>query len=574
MGDSEGYAVLHCGNGPHAGWFTFRDPVRILRTRKASEVAGLLRQASEAVRGGLKAVGFLAYEAAPAFDRALVTHPCAGWLAWFGLYHEETVRRGILAPHAAQPLPPVSWRPDIDYAAFAAGVEDVRRRIATGETYQANYTHRLHAETHADAWSLFLDRLLVQPVPHAGYLDMGDIALCSWSPELFFHQHGQAVTCRPMKGTAGPACDPALLLSAKNRAENIMIVDMIRNDLGRVATPGSIRAEPLFALESYATVRQMTSTVTASTPADWSEVLHALFPCASITGAPKVRTMEILRALEPSPRGAYTGALGFALGPQDASFNVSIRTAVVNRARGTAEYGVGSGIVWDSRPDEEWEECQRKTSVLKASARPFELLETLRWTPTQGFGHREAHLKRLQVSAAFWGFHLDGTTLREALDREATTWPQVPMRVRLQAGRSGGYRIDGVPLPVGPERIQAAWDDRPLRTENPLLYHKTTDRTVYDEARARHPGAGDVLLWNTDGYACEFTIGNLVARIDGCLVTPPVHHGLLPGVLRARELADGKIREAPVTRKSLLRAEAVYRISSLRGWVPVDLASC
>ena len=572
MGASEGHAVLHCGDGPHAGWFTFRQPVKILRTREISEVAALLRQAGDAACEGLKVVGFLAYEATPAFDRALVTHPPAGWLAWFGLYSEEQVIRGIIPPHAARDSAPISWSSDTDPGTFVRNVGSIRDRIAAGETYQVNYTHRLRAPPPADAWSFFLDRLLVQPVPHASFLDMGAVAICSWSPELFFQQHGTTVTCRPMKGTAAPASDPAQLRqSPKDQAENIMIVDMIRNDLGHVATPGTIIAEPLFAIESYATVRQMTSTVTGNTSSRWFEVIPALFPCASITGAPKVRTMDLIRKLETSPRGVYTGTIGFALGSRDASFNVAIRTAMVDRARGVMEYGVGAGIVWDSDPGQEWAECRRKTTVLEAPSRSFELLETLRWTPDEGYIHQEAHLLRLLASADFWGFRADVPALRETMNRAAETWTRIPLRVRLLAGRLGNVRVEGTPLASAPERIHAVWDDRPLRTENPLLYHKTTDRSVYEEARARHPGEEDVLLWNAGGYACEFTVGNLVARIDGHLITPPVHHGLLPGVLRALELAAGTIREAPISREALMRAEAVYRISSLRGWVPVEL---
>ncbi len=572
MAGREGHAVIHCGDGPHAGWHTFSDPSAILRTRKIADIADLVRQAGEATRAGFKVAGFVAYEAAPAFDRALTTHPPAGWLAWFGLYPAGHVRRGIVPPHAFEPPPPIAWSADLQSPAFAAGISTIRDLIAAGETYQVNYTHRLRANSKADAWSLFLDRLLIQPVPHAAFLDLGDVAICSWSPELFFHQHGRNVLCRPMKGTARPHSDPGELReSGKNRAENIMIVDMIRNDLGRVATPGTVRADRLFEVETYSTVQQMTSTVTAGTSDDWTGVLGSLFPCASVTGAPKVRTMGIIRELEPTPRGVYTGAIGFALGPREAAFNVAIRTAVIDRANEAMAYGVGSGIVWDSESSDEWEECSRKSRMLEAPSPVFDLLETLGWTLGDGFVNLDAHLERLLRSAAFWGFGVREETVRGALRHATAAWSTTPMRVRILAKRSGEIRIDGAPLKPSPERIRAVKDDRPVRTSDPLLYHKTTARSVYDEARARHPGAGDVLLWNASGLACEFTIGNLVAEIDGRMITPPLHHGLLPGVRRALDLAAGTIQEAPVSLEDLKRATSVYRINSLRGWVQVDV---
>ena len=572
MAGREGHAVIHCGDGPHAGWHTFRNPARILRTRTLSDVAGIVRQAADATCAGWKVAGFVAYEAAPAFDRALVAHPPSGWLAWFGLYPADQVRRGIEPPDAFHPHSPAVWQSDLDEATFARGITAIRERIAAGETYQVNYTHRLRAEAGADAWSLFLDRLLIQPVPHAAFLDMGDTAVCSWSPELFFHQHGRRVVCRPMKGTARPQSDPGELSgSGKNRAENIMIVDMIRNDLGRVAIPGTVRADRLFEVEDYSTVQQMTSTVTAETDTDWAGVFGALFPCASVTGAPKVHTMGIIRELEPSPRGVYTGSIGFALGPRDAAFNVAIRTAVLDRPGRAMEYGVGSGVVWDSVAADEWEECARKSSMLKKDAPAFDLLETLRWTPEAQYVHLDHHLQRLLNSAEFWGFHVKEEAVRAALRHASSTWSLTPMRVRLLAGRQGVIRVEGTPFAPAPERIRAVLDDRPVPTSDPLLYHKTTARAVYDQARARHPDAEDVLLWNAAGHACEFTIGNLVAEIDGRLLTPPVPHGLLPGVRRALDLAAGKILEAAIPMADLKRSTVIYRINSLRGWIPVDL---
>ncbi|MEO1369752.1 MAG: bifunctional anthranilate synthase component I family protein/class IV aminotransferase, partial [Acidobacteriota bacterium] len=404
-------------------------------------------------------------------------------------------------------------------------------------------------------------------------------ALCSVSPELFFRQDGDRLLARPMKGTSRrgrfPAEDHARrseLHSEKNRAENLMITDMTRNDLGRVAEPGSVVVEKLFAEETFATVHQLISEVSARTEASPLDVLRALFPCASITGAPKKRTTEIIRELEAEPRGVYTGAVGWMAPDRRAEFSVAIRTAVVDRVEKRARYGVGGGIVWDSEPALEYDECRAKALVLAATPRRFELLETLQWRPRRGFVRLGAHLDRLGDSAEYFEYPFDRPATVASLDVRAATWARERHRVRLRLDDAGDLHIDAAPWPCGGrEAWRLAVDDRPVDERQPLLFHKTTDRRLYENARARHPDADEVVLWNRHGRLTEGTRSNLVLRLDGEWLTPPLGDGVLPGVYRRVLLERGRIREQPLEVGALERADAIFAINSLRGWIRCSL---
>ena len=344
-----------------------------------------------AVNAGLYAAGFLSYEAAPAFDDALITRP-AGPLPvlWFGLY-EHVVRQATPSEFADHPYVPLAWHPSITRAEYRQAFNKIQEYISAGDTYQVNYTLRLRAAFHDNPRLLFQQLCRAQWSPYCAYLDMGDHVVCSASPELFFRLARNTITCRPMKGTMprglSHAADETLATtlrhSPKTQAENLMIVDMVRNDLGRIAVPGSVQVTDLFTAERYETLWQMTSTVTAVTPSPVSEIFTALFPCASITGAPKVRTMEIISELETTPRGIYTGCVGYLAPGRDAQFNVAIRTVHLDRTTGQAEYGTGGGIIWDSTAGDEYEECLTKTDLTHPatcfSTIGNAALETERW---------------------------------------------------------------------------------------------------------------------------------------------------------------------------------------------------
>ncbi len=567
-------------------WLLFAQPQAILVANKLTEVLPLLHTVEQAVQEqGLAAAGFVSYEAAPAFDSAFRCYspPDDLPLAWFVLAAQPQVLSALPAP-AHERFSLHDWQADTGAEVYQQAIRRIKSYIARGDTYQVNYTFRLHTGFAGDPWHFFLALTQAQPACYGAYLDLGDTAICSASPELFFTLHQNTLRSKPMKGTAprgrsweeDEAQIAWLRNSVKNQAENVMIVDMIRNDMGRVAEVGSVHVPRLFTVERYPTLLQMTSTVTARTTASLPDIFRALFPCASITGAPKVRTMQIIRELESSPRGVYTGSIGFVLpssrpGGLRAQFNVAIRTAVVRRSRQSAEYGVGSGIVWDSQAAEEYEECRVKTRVLTQARPEFSLLESLRWQPEGGYWLLEHHLRRLRRSAAYFGVPLALPALRQRLADFAATLPPKPHKVRLLVSLQGQPSLQAAPLPsfASPLPRRAGWAPYPVASDDPFLYHKTTRRQVYEQALAARPDCDEVLLYNERGELTEFCTANLVLRVEGRWLTPPLSSGLLAGTLRAALLAQGKLTEQVLKPADLARADAIYAINSVRGWQEV-----
>jgi para-aminobenzoate synthetase/4-amino-4-deoxychorismate lyase len=543
-----------------------------------------LREVEAWATAGGVAVGYVAYDASRAFDPAF---PLTAPRTELPLAQFRFVRS--LAP--ATPLPEtlaeasgdpagdrLSWSLDTGPEAHGRALGKIRRAIARGDTYQVNFTIRAGAAFQGDPAALFRDLWRAQPVPYAARLDFGRWVVCSLSPELFFDLDGERIVCRPMKGTArrGPWPErdreiaAALRASDKERAENLMIVDMVRNDLGRIARPGSVVTSSLFDLERYASVWQMTSTVEARTDAPLPEIFRALFPSASVTGAPKIRATELIARLETSPRGLYTGAVGFVGPGRRARFNVAIRTAVVDREEGAAEYGVGGGIVWDSVAAAEYQECRAKARVLERAPDDFDLLETILWRPAQGPWLWGGHLRRLRHSAEYFDFpEPEAQSLLAALEEAARDAGPGPVVLRLLWSRAGEARVGTGPA-VGeppPGTLRVAWARAPVDPEEPRIYHKTSDRRLYDRARSDRPGFADVLLWNPEGFATETTIGNLVVETAaGEMLTPPIEHGLLAGVYREALLERGAVREEPLRCEEVTGAARVWRVNSVRGW--------
>ena len=562
-------------------WLRFQNPVEIVAAARAEDVRPRLRAVEEAVAArGLHAAGWVAYEAAPAFDAALAVRPPGPLpLLWFGLY--DAPEPVDLPPPAA--AVPGDWQPDVAPAAYARAFAEIKRRIRAGDTYQVNYSHRLRREAFAlDPWQAFLALVHAQRAPFGAYVAAGPWRLCSASPELFFRLDGARLESRPMKGTAARGRSAAedraqlaaLRASEKDRAENLMILDMARNDLGRVARPGTVQALRLCEPEKYPTVWQLVSAVAAETDASVADVFAALFPAASITGAPKKRTMDVIADLETSPRQIYTGAIGFLAPGRRAQFNVAIRTLLLDVRTGRAEYGVGGGIVWDSDSAAEQAECRAKARILSAPPRPpFELLETLLWTPADGIRLLELHLARLQESADYFDFPCDVARLRAEIETRARAFPAAPQRLRLRLAADGTPVLEAAPLaPLGAGPFyRVALARRPIDRGDVFLYHKTTHRQIYEEAKADFPGHDDVILWNDAGEATESTRANLAVEIDGALCTPPVDCGLLPGVARAELLARGVLRERVIPRELLLRAPRLFLLNSVRGLFPAAL---
>ena len=353
--------------------------------------------------------------------------------------------------------------------------------------------------------------------------------------------------------------------SAKNQAENVMIVDMVRNDLGRLAEPGSVEARARFTTERYESVWQLTSTVTARTRAGWSQILAKLFPAASITGVPKVSTMRIITELETTPRHLYTGCIGYVGPGRRARFNVAIRTLVMDRETGRSEYGVGGGVVWDSTAEGEYAEAMLKANALTVTTPPFALFETLLWTPAQGYFLRARHVRRLLTSADYFGFVDDRVRIEEYLEALAKDFKE-PRRVRLVLAIDGGLTHEEARFEPRPSTTVLAvrLAAKPVNSRDVFLFHKTTHRAVYEQARASVPACDEVLLHNEQGELTEFTLGNLVVESAGQRWTPPVECGLLAGTFRAHLLETGQIRERKIRVEEIGHWETFYRINSVR----------
>jgi para-aminobenzoate synthetase/4-amino-4-deoxychorismate lyase len=552
--------------------FRFGGFRRVLRADRVDEVAGVLAEVEAATAAGLHAAGFVAYEAAPAFDPALVTRPPAPGapLAWFALFAE---RHHAAPDERGGDFHLGDWEAATPRAEYVARVGHVREWIAAGDSYQVNYTLRLRAPFSGDASALYRRLCGAQRSAFCAFLDLGASAVVSASPELFFRWSGGELELRPMKGTRPRGRHPdedarlaaELLSSPKERAENLMIVDLLRNDAGRIAEVGSVRVERLFEAERYETVHQLTSTIRATTPPSTrlGDVFRALFPCGSVTGAPKVRTMEIVAEVEDEPRSVYCGAIGFA-SPGEAVFSVAIRTLTIDRDAGRAEMGVGSGITWDSDAAAEHRECLDKAAFTRRDPNEFALLETLLHEPGAGFFLLDGHLARLRRSAAHFDFRFDR---REALRRlHAAASPGGALRVRLLLDRVGAVTVEAAPLDAAPSLVRLGLAAEPVDSREPLLFHKTTRRALYDRARAARPDCDDVLLVNERGELTESTIANVVLHLDGALVTPPLDSGLLPGVLRADLLRRGIIHERVLRVTDVERAGGIYLINSVRRW--------
>ncbi|MEX2663438.1 MAG: aminodeoxychorismate synthase component I [Vicinamibacterales bacterium] len=578
---------------PWAGpWRRFRDPLRIITAHRAGDVRGALTDIDQAVRGGAYAAGFVTYEAAGAFGLP-VREPAADLpLVCFGLFAPdslESVARLPAATHASLG----EWQPSIDHAAYLEAIEAIKSRIETGDTYQINFTFRLTAPFTGDPAALMRELYAGQAGPWSAYVDAGDRVICSASPELFFSLDGDELVCRPMKGTAPrgywPAQDvargEALRASGKNRAENVMIVDMVRNDLGRVARIGSVTVPSLFDVERYPLQWQMTSTVAAITETrSLLRLFEAMFPSGSITGAPKHSSMGIIRDLETTPRGLYTGAIGYVSPHGRAHFSVAIRSVVIDRTAGVAEFGIGSGIVWDSVDRDEYDECVLKARVIGSvgvherdapsyvvgDAPDFRLLESLLWTPAEGFALLDRHLARICASAACFGFPCDPAEMHQMLEA-AVEDLRGPAKLRLLVEPDGSLLCEAVDLNPIADPLRVALAAAPIDPADVFLYHKTTRRDVYDRARASHPDADTVILWNADGEITEATASNVVVSLGGVKVTPPGECGLLPGTFRAELLARGEITERRITKEDLVRADEVWLINSVRGWMGAEL---
>ena len=544
-------------------------PTTVLRAATPQDVPEVVAAAQAAALAGRWVLGGLTYGASGAWDAAQHARPDPGPVAHFEVYAEPPQDW----PDRPVRLPPLDWRPDATLAGDLApedGIARVVEHIRAGDCYQVNLTTRWRAfAPDLDLWSYFQALAAAQPGGYAVFSATAGVA--SASPELFFARRGTRLVTQPMKGTAPASADPAALATPKERAENLMIVDLLRNDLGRVCVPGTVVVDRLFEVHRLPTVWQLTSTVSGRTPegTTLADVCAALFPCGSVTGAPKLAAMEVIEELEASSRGWYCGALGVIAPGGDATFAVPIRTVVA--AGGELVCGIGSGVVADSDPASEVAEWHAKAAFLGGV--PLRGLETLLLVDGV-VSRRSAHLARLAATCAAHRLPLDLAAVAALLDDACAARPSGRYRLRLVAG-AGAPTLEVSPAPPEGAAVRLRPAIEPLDADGPLgpvIRHKTTHRAHYDRLRRQAgPDCDDVICHNSRGELTECTRGNLALRIDGEWLTPAESSGLLPGTLRAELLARGRLRERLLMVDDLARAEELAFLNTLRGWCPARL---
>jgi para-aminobenzoate synthetase/4-amino-4-deoxychorismate lyase len=592
----------------------FLEPVQRLRYYEGEEADEFLKKIQILQQEGYYIAGWIGYEFGYVLEGALcrlLRRPgdAGALLADLGVF-----RKRYLFDHCSGvsdfPGGEVGLLHDAGYALtelrlsqsqeeYVAAIGKILDYIRAGDTYQVNYTLKLLFGFTGSAEHLYRDLRRNQSVAYGAYIRWGDERILSFSPELFFRKSPDSVVVRPMKGTMKRGRTSAedrensafLAGDIKNRSENVMIVDLLRNDLGRLmhlAGGGEVGVRSLFDVEKYESLLQMTSTVRAGTQAGTlagialQDFFKALFPCGSVTGAPKIRTMQIIDELEKQRRGVYTGAIGYLDPDGGAVFNVPIRTVALRGSHG--EMGIGSGIVYDSVPEQEWQECLLKGRFLTHPAAGFELIETLLHHPEHGYIFLEDHLRRLEDSAAYFLFHWDPDTIRKRLQMARADFGGQCLRVRCTLAKDGEFAITATPcdlpadfrLPLTPAArptLRIGFSRTATDAQSPWLYHKTTQRVLYDRelAAARERGLFDVLFNNKEGEVTEGCITNVILYKDGAYSTPPLRCGLLAGVMRKRLLEDHErpLAERVVTREDVKAADALFLCNSVRGVVQV-----
>ena len=614
LGDQQDFVYLDTSmvDGANNRSLLFSEPVERLCLQAGEDRAALLDRAAQWRDRGYYIAGWLGYELLHD-ELAIGLKNDATALADLGVYGapncfdhrsgENDFPSMTDSGRADATYRLANLRPTIEEEQYCSAIERILEYIAAGDTYQVNYTFKLHFDFDGSAASFYRDLRRSQPVPYGCFMKHGDSHILSFSPELFFRLDSGKIIARPMKGTMkrgrfngeDKIIARTLNKDIKNRSENVMIVDLLRNDLSHLVDNtggGRVEVESLFDVERYRTVFQMTSTIVAtrfgSDRIPPARILEAIFPCGSVTGAPKIRTMEIIDELELESRGVYTGAIGYFSPDGEAAFNVPIRTVVIQGSKG--EMGIGSGIVSDSSPIDEWRECLLKARFLTNPPPPFALLETLLFDPREGYLYLDEHLDRLAASAEYLGRVCDLYKVRTKLDEYGRSFSGTAcMRVRLLVEDDGGLTIEALecerPRALSLHQARTLTDQSPAVADladqvtdsfSPWLFHKTTRRELYDAAwrQARSEGLHDLIFCNQKGEVTEGAISNIIVEEDGCFFTPPLECGVLPGVMRRRLLAaEGEfaVEERVLYKDDLIRADRIYLCNSVGGVVEVEL---
>jgi para-aminobenzoate synthetase/4-amino-4-deoxychorismate lyase len=564
----------------------FHSPIKILTTDSADGIPNIFRSVEEHLRLGDWIAGFVSYEAGSYFTeqhripKSIITSP----LVWFGVYNTPiSVPRSLINEITSNEGPAsISPRLSIDQMEYEQNIKQLKEYILNGDTYQVNYTDRFEFSFNGDPRELYFDLRRKQHVPFGAFINTGDTQILSYSPELFFRRKGNSIITKPMKGTCRRGTTTAedaalsewLRNDEKNRSENLMIVDLLRNDIGKVCENGSVRVNNMYSVERYETVLQMTSTIEGMLKENvtYIDLFRALFPCGSVTGAPKIRTMQIIHETEQHPRGVYCGAIGFISPEKESVFNVAIRTLQLTGINGVM--GVGSGIVHDSGPQQEFDECRLKAAFLLQPHKDFQLLETVLWN--HGYAFLEDHMRRLTDSADYWDIPFDAERTSEMLRLTERAFDhQKKYRIRLLVSQDGRPTIEASELTNAPIDFTVRIAPDRVDSTDRFLYHKTTNRELYDryQKRASAESIADFLFINERNEVTEGSIHNLFVEKKGTLMTPPVTSGVLAGIYRHEVLRTNLTAvEKTLTMEDLRTADAIFLCNSVRGWRKVTLS--
>ena len=554
--------------------YLFTKPIKELKTRDIDQVEALLKEVETYQEAGFYAVGYVSYEAAPAFEKKFAVHPAplmGEYLLYFTI-HEEVETLPFPEDYEAVDLP-ANWKEEVEAPAYQEAIETIHHHIRQGDTYQVNYTVQLSQELEADPLAIY-NRLVVEQKAHYNaFIQHDDVAILSISPELFFEQEDRLLTTRPMKGTTHRGLtnqedlQEAAWLEAdpKNRAENMMIVDLLRNDMNRISEIGSEHVTRLCQVEQYSTVWQMTSTIESRlrSEIDLIQTFRALFPCGSITGAPKISTMEIIQKTEKAPRGVYCGTIGILLPRGKRIFNVASLT--LQMQGGQAIYGVGGGITWDSKWESEYQETKQKSAVLYRQEPHFELLTTGRIHQGE-LTFLDKHVTRLREASRYFAYPYDEPKLLKELQEElAHLESNLDYRCRIALQKNGTFHLVITELTDLPASyLQAQLTEQKLDLATPFTYFKTSQRDHLNQSDQEQ------IFHLPDGSLLETTIGNLILEIDGKLYTPPAHLPLLDGIYRHHLLETQQVEEKLLTLNDLTDADRIYVCNALRGLYELD----
>lgn len=562
--------------------FLFINPHKIITCQSSNQLDNCLSQLTKAVNNGWYAAGFISYEAGWHLQGLDKTNRAYSFpLLWFGLFSKP-----LKLNNFREAIPYLSFTAAANYSAvkklhlnttkekYCQNIVHIKKLIAQGQTYQVNYTMKYKFDFAGSPFNLYQRLRAIQPVSYSAFINTGESQIVSLSPELFFRRKKNIISVQPMKGTAAPCRHTNLSDDPKNQAENIMITDLMRNDLGKISRTGSVQTYDMFKTHKYSTLWQMTSSVQSQLlpKISWREIFGSLFPCGSVTGAPKISTMNIIKTLEKEERKIYTGAIGY-LGPDNqAIFNVAIRTISLQGQQG--ELGIGSGITYDSDPGQEWEECQLKASFLLKSN--FHLIETMAWSDVTGIPLLPLHLQRLKKSAELFGFPYNRNSINTALSEFAYTLDTKKLwKIRLLLKTNGDIALEAeVITPPTTARLMVAISAVQTDPDDPFLRHKTTERKLYNQELAVYKKRGyyDVLFSNNRGEITEGAISNIFIKRGPTYYTPPLHCGLLPGVYRAYFIRQHKniVKEKILHLEDLYSADAIFLTNAVRGLVQVN----